>query len=1562
MEYGVTADSRIEAQGKTTALNWALNKISDRFGNAVSFTYTEDNAAGHFRINRIDYAGNSVMGTAPKASVRFVYEARTDNAPAYIAGSKITTPVRLKNIQTFAANGVSEVMVRDYRLAYDYSAATGRSRLLSSTEYDAIGVAKPATTFAWQGINTSFVGALNLPSYGPAQGFVDGNKYPTLTGDWNGDGKTDFARVYLGGVNFFVATDAGFVSYAQVAAYAPSTGYTDGSTFPIFTGDWNGDGKTDFARVHQTGIHFLNSTGTGFVFSNNVVGYAPSTGFTNGSTFPVLTGDWNGDGRVGFGRVHYTGVHFLNADSVVQKVDQLVSVVNQLGATTTLTYKPLTDSTVYTKGTGAADPVRDIQAALYVVSQASTDNGVGGQRVSTYKYGGMKVDMSGRGNLGFAWMESTDTATGISTHTAYNQTYPYVGSALFSEQKLADGTLISRSESTMAQASLNAGKTIFPYSSQSIKKSYEVSDGTNNPVVTVTTDTAYDLYGNATSITETKSDGSTRVVNNTYTNDVVNWQLGRLTLASVTSTLPGQAAQTRTSGFSYNAQGLVSQEVVEPNSTTLKLITDYTYDGFGNRVSSSISAPGAVARTTSTVYDAQGQFPVSTTNAAGHSESYVWDARFGVKSSLTGPNGLTTTWAYDASGRKVLETRADATTTTITHHMDVAPFYVSSQSTGSPTKTVYYDLLGRKIRSQTTGFNGEIIYADIEHNALGQVSRKSGAYVSTGIAKWTTHVYDAVGRVISYTKPDGSTTTTSYNGLSKSVTNALAQTRTEIKDVHGRVSQVIDSMNGTLSYTYDPFGNLTATTDAAGHVVAMSYDIRGRKIGMNDPDMGNWSYAYNSFGELISQTNARLQTTTMAYDVLGRMISRVEPEGTSSWTYDVGIKAIGKLSSESAVNGYSKNYIYDGFGRPVSTTTLINTKSFTMSTAYNAAGKVDTITYPTGFAVKRAYNLQGYLSQIQNAANAAEVFWKADVVDEDGHVLQETLGNGLTTTRLYNPLTGKLESIAAGPNGSIQNLSMTYDSIGNLMSRSDTVMGWSESFTYDALNRITGVTGPASKSYAYDAIGNITNKSDVGAYTYSPTQPHAVTTAGGNTYTYDANGNMTSGAGRTLTWTSFDRPAAISTPNAYVSMGYDANHKRISKTNTINGEVTLYVGGGFEEVTQAGITKAKHYIRSGNGLVAIMEQVATLKTMKYVHNDQLGSINVMTDGAGAVLERLSFDAFGKPRNADATDPLTSLLVVQTTRGYTGHKMDAEVGLINMNARLYDATLGRFISADVTIDAPSDMQTFNRYTYVMNNPFASIDPTGNFSFRNAWKAVKPIVKVVVAKVITAAVMVGSEMAGIPMDPRIANMIGDAAANLIFDGNIQGRRKSNSTPPAGAAPVPTQTADAGQQTTSTSSIVDLFIPSAGAAEVSNANVTQTQAYQRLINAETTALKQQRVYSSLISLGTRLLGVLNVVQLRGDTRQVDRIVIGRNMDRVGRYVAEHPQTEFYTAPEAPREMWLENNRAWISLKMDQGYQIIDIGPDPGNSTPSRYYSMELNEIAKRNYSDYHRVNTGY
>ncbi len=1406
LEYANTADSRIEAQGKTDVSVWAINKISDRNGNAITFSYTEDNANGAFHINRIDYANT--------ASVRFVYETRTDVINGYTTGSKYSVSVRMKNVQTY----VGTTLVRDYRLTYEYGASTMRSRLISTTECDGAVTCLSPTTFSWPvGDNTPTLPSYNTPAI-PAtiEGYYSSDSTPQYVqfGDFNGDGKTDYMWIPGNGDGRWLvaySTGNGFTlpSYSAPAITSTIGGYDTrhSNSHYVQFGDFNGDGKTDYMWIPGNGDGrwlVAYSTGNGFTLPSYsapaipatiggydahhsgpqymrfgdfngdgktdymwipgngdgrwLVAYSTGNGFTLPSySAPAITstiggydayhsgpqymqfGDFNGDGKTDYMWIPGNGDGRWLVAYYPTNQDIISSISKGLGGVTSVTYKPLTDSSVYTKGTGAAYPELDIQAALYVVSQVSSDDGIGGQHVTDYTYGGMKTDVSGYGNLGFAWMKSIEATTGIDIYTSFRQDYPYIGQVSVSEQKLSNGTLISRSEATMAQKSLNNGKTVFPYVSQVVSNSYEINDGTSTPIATATTSSTYDNFGNV--LTSVEVTGSvTRTVTNTYNNDTFNWMLGVPVQVQEESVISGQTALgPRTVSFVSDSQGKLLQKTLEPNNPALKLVTDYTYDGFGNCLTTTVSGNGVTSRTATTTYDANGQFPLSTTNAKGHSESYTWDARFGVKTSLTGPNGLTTSWTHDGFGRKTGESRADGTSTTITYHLgetlangtvNAAPYYVITQSTGLPASTVYYDTLGRGTRKVAVGFSGAQIYMDTEYDALGRVYRKSAPYASGGTPKWTTYGYDAIGRAITITEPDLSVTTTAYNGLSKTITNALGQTRIELRDVRGKLVQVTDSMNGTITYAHDAFGNLLSTTDNAGNVVSMTYNILGRKTGMVDPDMGTWGYGYNAFGELISQTNARNQTSTMVYDALGRRVSRTEPEGTSTWSYDVGTGAVGKISSEASPGGYAKTFSYDPYGRPSSTSTTINGTNFTMGMTYTAIGQVDTITYPTGFAVKRNYNAYGYLLSVNNAVSGAP-YWTADVVDDEGRIVQETLGNGLSTIHQYNALTGRLEAIVSGPNadGSIQNLGFTYDSLGNLSSRSDYVMNWTESFTYDALNRITGVTGPANKTYAYDVIGNITNKSDVGAYTYAdPAHVHAVTQAGANSYTYDADGNMLTGAGRTLTWTSFGKPASISTANAFTSTGYDANHKRISKTDTVSGAVTLYVDGSFEQVTQAGVTKFTHYIRGGSGVAAIVEQVATVTTTKYVLKDQLGSMNVITDATGAVLERLSYDAFGKPRNPDGTDAVGFPVSAQTTRGYTGHKMDAEVGLINMNARLYDPLLGRFISADVTIDAPQDMQTYNRYTYVINNPFAHTDPSGNWSWKNFWKTANDIVDV------------------------------------------------------------------------------------------------------------------------------------------------------------------------------------------------------------------------------------------
>jgi RHS repeat-associated protein len=65
----------------------------------------------------------------------------------------------------------------------------------------------------------------------------------------------------------------------------------------------------------------------------------------------------------------------------------------------------------------------------------------------------------------------------------------------------------------------------------------------------------------------------------------------------------------------------------------------------------------------------------------------------------------------------------------------------------------------------------------------------------------------------------------------------------------------------------------------------------------------------------------------------------------------------------------------------------------------------------------------------------------------------------------------------------------------------------------------------------------------------------------------------------------------------------------------------------------------------------------------------------------------------------------------TALGFTGQRLDANVGLLYYRARYYDPGLGRFIQPDTTVPDPGNPQNLNPYGYVLNNPLKHVDPSG-----------------------------------------------------------------------------------------------------------------------------------------------------------------------------------------------------------------------------------------------------------
>lgn len=227
-------------------------------------------------------------------------------------------------------------------------------------------------------------------------------------------------------------------------------------------------------------------------------------------------------------------------------------------------------------------------------------------------------------------------------------------------------------------------------------------------------------------------------------------------------------------------------------------------------------------------------------------------------------------------------------------------------------------------------------------------------------------------------------------------------------------------------------------------------------------------------------------------------------------------------------------------------------------------------------------------------------------------------------------------------------------------------------------------------------------------------------------YTYDANGNMVTKGGKNIAYYAFNKPKDIQAPNSvYTTLTYDANFHRVKKS-VGSSSTAIYIGKLYEKKAVTGsVTTHMHHIYAGNILVGTYHKVSNGNTYtRYFHTDHLGSVEVITNETGGVVQRLSYDAWGKRRNPNGTD--ASGISAPTTKGFTRHEHDDELTLINMNAREYDPVLGRFIMPDPIIPGATNSQSYNRYSYVLNNPLSMVDPTGNHH-KKLKNAVKKVVK-------------------------------------------------------------------------------------------------------------------------------------------------------------------------------------------------------------------------------------------
>jgi RHS repeat-associated protein len=586
--------------------------------------------------------------------------------------------------------------------------------------------------------------------------------------------------------------------------------------------------------------------------------------------------------------------------------------------------------------------------------------------------------------------------------------------------------------------------------------------------------------------------------------------------------------------------------------------------------------------------------------------------------------------------------------------------------------------------------------------------------------------------------------------------SALART-TEINCDTRAVNE--DCINGgsrtRTKFTYDAFGSPATVVDSLSnklHSATYAYGIGAFQTASTDIDAGPRAFTVDPLGEVTAYTDAKSQAFSTTYDALSRPLVRTEPDLTTIYTWGNSATSdnIGQLASVTAASGagtYSESNTFDSLARPSThSITIPGDASYTYTQTYNATtGLLDTLQYPvsTGtYQLKLQYAYSnGIESSLTNISDTPHVtVWSANTLNPRGQWTEETLGNGVMVNRTFDALTGWLGSIKAGVGGgnALQNNAYLYDEMGDVSQRQDNNAGVTENVFYDTLYRLDHTVGDTSTQMSYDAMGRIAtwaasggtaNVNDyataqAGCTYYANSQLHALRKktqgTGSGSYCYDANGNMTStswagSATQSMTWTSFNQPnlltggwPTIGTGTSTSQFFYDENHQRYKQIASSSGslETTYYVGGLLEKMVNPSGTFYRHYIPAGSNTVLYTRPLSGTVATYYLMTDNLGSTTVIADSTGKLLVSENYAALGWHENAAAPNI--------TRHEFTGQEGIINNGLwmVNMNGRLYSPSGGAyFLSPDPHTQDPGNTQSWNRYSYVHNNPLTLVDPTG-----------------------------------------------------------------------------------------------------------------------------------------------------------------------------------------------------------------------------------------------------------
>ena len=913
--------------------------------------------------------------------------------------------------------------------------------------------------------------------------------------------------------------------------------------------DIDGDGLVDFTVVRPASapgsvLYWLNRFDNGFdgpfqidglpaAQSGDALRWADMNG--NGSTDIVISSTRAAAGeRISFVELVPEGKPYL-----------LRRVENGLGLVMTMDYETSVDHMVRADAEGNPWSVR-MPMSMPVVSRVAEDDSRGNvyQRVISYR--DPHYDAAKQEFRGFERATQVDVGDASIDDKVVSHTYDtgrtaacLKGKPLVVETTGGDGTVLTRIENVWSNRVLGLGIDAREvcYAFQERADHVHV-EGSESPIRT-RVETEWDDFGNNTrqaQLGRTDRSGDEIIVERQYELRESKWQMD---LVAIEVTKNGGGETVKECRFDYDDSGnLLRKDAFLDTENRFVPVERHGYDEFGNPVESrDANGNRRTMQYDELIHAAVVRETVHLDGPDDLVSTADYDLGLGVMIANTDFSEQRTTYDYDALGR-LLTSRAPGGTGEDYQYVLANPIShvvkrVRENASGATYDSFSYtDGYGRPLGTKVESEGDRWRYMEVKRYNARKLEAESWLPYFTASPDFeqpdaggrsTLNRFDALGRLVEVTNPDGSSTATRYDPLSKTLfdendTAGIGQPTTVDLDGLNRIVATTEREGNDAHvsrYTWNARNELTSVIDALGNERRLTFDSLGRLVEIDDPDRGRTIYDFDDAGNRIRREDARGQVTVWTYDSANRTLTEDHVESgparvevTFHYDAPAGVVDFGDGTSGTARNvrgrlawiedlSGEEHFSFDARGNEEWTVKRVRDKALGVLVSYRTQREYDLmnrgvgVVYPDGDRIELRHNEGSYVDRIGGDAGGVGIVDSVEYA-ATGQLSRVVCANGAVTEYTYDE-RDRLELLrtrdAAG--NAVIERELTYDPASNVAAVTDLRSFASApagsprratvAYTYDDLHRLVearyGRNDDANANlgqidWSYDALGN----------------------------------------------------------------------------------------------------------------------------------------------------------------------------------------------------------------------------------------------------------------------------------------------------------------------------------------------------------------------------------------------------------------------------------------------------------------------------------------------------------